>query len=170
MGIFFKKLTKKTEAIQEKSPTTEGFGLFFRKTLLSCANGLEKLTAKFTRLHWLIALSLFIVFAGGLNVFLITNGLLKNGKSTFSVTAISKSKYLTQTGEELSNNDAWVSEKEYLRINSFLFYMDSLKNSPTGQTVYDSILLNRPGLMDSARFLQRKFHTKLIEKFSNKIK
>ena len=170
MGIFSKKLTNRTETIQEKHPTTEGFGLFFRKTLLSCAKGLEKRTAKFTRLHWLIALSLFIVFAGGLNVFLITNSLLENGKSTFSVTAISKPKYLTQTGEELSNNDAWVSEKEYLNINSFLLYMDSLENSPTGQKVYNSILLNRPGLMDSARTLERKFHTQLIENFSNNIK
>lgn len=169
MGDLFKK-PKKTEAFEKKPSITEGIRLSYQKILQSWAKRLERRTAKFSRVHWLIALSLFIVFAGGLNILLITNSLLQNGTSTFSVTAIHKPKYLTQTEEKTGNNEGLVSEKEYLRINSFLLYMDSLKNSPTGQPELDSILLNRPRLMDSARFLERKFHDQLIEKFSNKIK
>lgn len=170
MGILFKKRRRKAAPVRENYPIPDRIRLSYRKTLLTFANGLAKHTAKFNRLHWLMVLSLFILFAGGINIFLITKSFQTDEKVVFSITPIHKPKYLTQTGEELRNTDLRVSKKEYLHINNFLRYMDSLERSPTGRRVYDSILLNRPGLMDSIRFLENRFQAETIEELSIKFK
>ncbi|TXI87455.1 MAG: hypothetical protein E6Q36_07425 [Chryseobacterium sp.] len=42
-----------------------------------------------------------------------------------------------------------LSAQEYENIQSFKRYMDSLKNDKSGKASYDSIITERPGLMDS---------------------
>jgi hypothetical protein len=43
------------------------------------------------------------------------------------------------------------SEKELLAIRAFEHWMDSLSKDGAGRRTYDSIIRQRPGLMDSAR-------------------
>lgn len=51
-------------------------------------------------------------------------------------------------------------QREIKRVERFTQYMDSLKRSPMGKKTYDSIMKARPGLLDSARTIE-----KVINKF-----
>jgi hypothetical protein len=55
------------------------------------------------------------------------------------------------------DNDLFVTE-------GFLKWMDSLKNDATGKRQYDSICLVRPGLLDSAREVERYYSLKHLLK------
>lgn len=55
------------------------------------------------------------------------------------------------------DNDLFVTE-------GFLKWMDSLKNDATGKILYDSICRVRPGLLDSAREVERYYSLKHLLK------
>jgi hypothetical protein len=50
------------------------------------------------------------------------------------------------------------------RIQQFLNYMDSLNLTPSGRKIHDSVLKNRPGLMDSVRLFEKMSQSKSILK------
>jgi len=52
-----------------------------------------------------------------------------------------------------------VSKKDYQGIIRFRGYMDSLTRSPAGKAAYDSIILSRPGLLDSIRILEKIYQS-----------
>lgn len=117
------------------------------------AEWMNSRTAKFKRGHWLIALILFILLAGGYNLYLASEGLFTKGKSILlSVYAIHKPWFLSHATEAESEN---IQAAEYERIHGFKLYMDSLSASPSGKRIYDSILVSRPGLMDSVLFIEK---------------
>lgn len=53
---------------------------------------------------------------------------------------------------------AVVTDRDLERVNYFTRYMDSLARSPSGKAAYDSIMLGRPGLLDSARNTIQLYH------------
>src|SRR5690349_3078443 len=57
--------------------------------------------------------------------------------------------HFDKTGEPGIDKVVAVSPSLYERLQAFRGYMDSLRRSPAGRLQYDSILLDRPGLMDS---------------------
>jgi hypothetical protein len=52
---------------------------------------------------------------------------------------------------------ALISESEYSRLVQFENYLDSLKNSLTGRSYYDSLMNARSGLMDTIRVIKRLY-------------
>ena len=122
-------------------------------------------TAKFNRRHWLIALLLFILLAGGYNFYLAYEGLFSKGKNIlWSVYAIHKPWFFSQEKVVTTDSLPSLPTAEYERIHSFQVYMDSLSASPSGKRIYDSILLLRPGLMDSVRFVQEHYRPSVENK------
>lgn len=120
------------------------------------ADWMNSRTAKFKRGHWLIALVLFILLAGGYNLYLASEGLFTKGKSILlSVYAIHKPWFLSQDSQGETGNIQSLPPEEYERIHGFKLYMDSLSASPSGKRIYDSILVSRPGLMDSVLFIEK---------------
>lgn len=110
-------------------------------------------TQHLSRRTLLLLLVAFIVIAGGYSIYLIGESFSGNQSNAFSVTPIKKPGFVRQTGEVASPPDMIVGKPDYQRIIRFRGYMDSLTQSPAGKAVYDSILLSRPGLLDSARFI-----------------
>ena len=53
---------------------------------------------------------------------------------------------------------AVVTSRDLERVTHFTRYMDSLARSPSGKTAFDSIMLSRPGLLDSARNTIQLYH------------
>lgn len=105
----------------------------------------ERLSAKWK----IITLSLFCLCAGGFSLLLIARSLMSDHTATFRVTQGKSWQHIGKSGEEKTNATAIVTKKEYEKIQRFRKYMDSLAISPSGKKSYDSILINRPGLMDS---------------------
>jgi hypothetical protein len=48
--------------------------------------------------------------------------------------------------------------KQYDKVVAFRKYMDSLNATAKGRKIYDSINLARPGLLDSAKVLEKLYH------------
>lgn len=118
-----------------------------------------KRTQHLSRRTLLLLLLAFIGIAGGYSIYLIGQSFTGNQTNAFSVTPIKKPGFVRQTGEAASPPDMIVCKPDYQRIIRFRGYMDGLTRSPAGKAVYDSILLSRPGLLDSARFIEEIYQS-----------
>jgi hypothetical protein len=52
-----------------------------------------------------------------------------------------------------------IAERQYKKVIAFQKYMDSLNGSVPGHRIYDSIVRCRPGLLDSAKLLEKLYHS-----------
>ncbi|HQS33990.1 MAG: hypothetical protein ACYCZO_10515 [Daejeonella sp.] len=162
MKFLLKNKNRKAQEPAVESKVAKGMQALYRNLQCTWATYMEKLTAKLSSGNWKIVLVLFVLLTGGYNAYLILNAFTQKEIKSFAVTPIKKPEHLTQTGDA-KNGALQVSEAEYLRIRSFRIYMDSLLGSPSSKPVYDSITNNRPGLMDSVRFIENYY-----EQFKNK--
>ncbi|PLK44995.1 hypothetical protein [Emticicia sp. TH156] len=128
-----------------------------QKLQKSWANWMVKLTANFKRQHWLIALALFILTAAGYNSYLIIDSLFSKGRIIFSIHQIHTPLFFLEKGEADAGPDIQLPPVEYERIHQFRLYLDNLGASPTGKKVLDSILLHRPGLLDSVLYIEEYY-------------
>lgn len=163
MAFLFKK-SKKTE-------TTETDGCSDRilkeivKTCLGIQNcwaqWMDRSTKHLSRKTLIILLLAFIVLAGGYSINLIGQSLSGNQTNSFSVTPIKKPGHVLQTGDAASQTNMIVRKMDYQGIIRFRGYMDSLTRSPEGKAAYDSIILSRPGLLDSIRLFEEIYQSQI---------
>lgn len=118
------------------------------------ATFMQRYTERLSHNGKLIALSLFCLIAWSLNIYLIANSIMSRKASSFTVTPLIKSPYTDKSGDENTKTFEIVSKAEYEKIQRFRHYMDSLARCPSGKKLYDSILIYRPGLMDSILLLE----------------
>ncbi len=111
-----------------------------------------------------IALLLFSLVVGGYSIYLITVSIFGEQNYALSVTSIKKPQYLSRSGEEGTTASSGINKEDYQKVHRFKKYMDSLARSPTGKSIYDSILISRPGLMDSVRFIEKSYQSQLKNK------
>ncbi|MBN8876818.1 MAG: hypothetical protein J0I32_04675 [Sphingobacteriales bacterium] len=101
---------------------------------------------------------LFCLATGGYSIYLAGESLFQKQSSVMKVTFIKRPQYVTQTGDEKLSPSIIISEKEYAKIVQFRKYMDSLAATRSGKWKADSILVARPGLMDSINHLEQLYH------------
>lgn len=126
-----------------------------------CAQWLERKTAHFSRLNWIVVLFTFIVFTGGCSIYLIVTSFSGNTTKKITVIPISKPTSSVSLKEKPTEFDTSISKVELEKITSFRRYMDSLGRSPTGKKTHDSIVLNRPGLLDSLTIIENYYYSHL---------
>lgn len=108
----------------------------------------------------LIALSLFCLISGSLSIYLIASSMMgKSSTGTISVSRIKAPLYTGKAGDENTRSATVITKQEYQRIERFRHYMDSLARSPSGKLLHDSILKQRPGLMDSVAFIENVYQS-----------
>jgi hypothetical protein len=118
-------------------------------------------TENLSRRKLLLLLMAFIALAGGNSIFLIRRSVSGNQANTVSVTPVKIPKYVSKIGEAVPQPDKAIGKDVYQRIVHFREYMDSLAQSPEGQAVYDSIVANRPGLLDSIGFIEKIYQPQI---------
>jgi len=132
-------------------------------TCLRLQNGwalwMGRRTHHLSRKTLLLLLLTFTALAGGYSIYLIGQSFSANQANAFSVTPIKKPGHVLQTGDAASQPDMIVSKADYQGIIRFRGYMDSLTRSPAGKAAYDSIILSRPGLLDSIRILEKIYQS-----------
>jgi hypothetical protein len=105
---------------------------------------------------------LFICFSllfGGSSVCLIVKGITNSVEAYKNPTirSITVPKHYDKTGMPGVKNPSVVSPAEMNRIRFFRRYMDSLSRSTHGSLLYDSIIRERPGLLDSISQVERMY-------------
>lgn len=126
-----------------------------------CAHWLELKTAHFTRLNWIVILLAFIVFTGGCSIYLIVKSFSGNPSENITVIPITKPANSIPLKEKPLELNEVIGKREFKKITSFRKYMDSLTRSPTGKKTYDSIVSDRPGLLDSLTIIENYYYSHL---------
>lgn len=125
------------------------------------ADFMQHHTERFSRNGKFIVLSLFCLTAGSLSIYLIASSVVKRKASSFTVIHLKKPPYTVRSGDENTKASVIVSKAEYEKIQRFGFYMDSLARSPSGKELHDSILIHRPGLMDSILLIENIYQSQI---------
>jgi hypothetical protein len=95
------------------------------------------------------------------SAFLIVDALRDKHKKSFEVEQSKTPRFFDRTGEESFSDGIIVDEESFFKVQVFRKYMDSLKVHNT--TSYDSIVLTRPGLMDSIAILESFYYSQKIK-------
>lgn len=106
-----------------------------------------------------LSLVLFSLFFGSACLLIGVRSLSKKTEST-TVQKISMPSHILlqdQYPYDSSMRRATLSVDEVDRIKQFRKYLDSLLAAPSGRTVYDSLMLQRPGLLDSLQTIEKVF-------------
>lgn len=120
------------------------------------ANWMIRHTKNFSQRTWVTLLILFVLSMSTYSIYVVANAITRGSRNAISITSIKKPDHVTETGED-QIEAAEISEAAQIRIKKFRLYMDSLARSPSGKILHDSITSQRPGLMDSVRFLENYF-------------
>ena len=152
----------KRNAKQKKEAPKNGLlilGLFslYKWLQKAWAKWMSNKTKSISKRALTIALVIFVSLTSSYCIYLGLHAITGKSKgNAFTVTSIKRPRHLTESGAMESPLPP-VSKQEYRRIQNFRLYMDSLARSPTGRNIYDSIIATRPGLMDSVRYIEKKY-------------
>jgi hypothetical protein len=108
---------------------------------------LSSQTKKFT-------LILFCVLFGGSSVAIIIHSLTTKAKPV-KIASISRPAHANDDSQSTLQPDSIITKQEYNRVLQFENYMLALKTDSTGRKRFDSIIKNRPHLMDSISLFEK---------------
>lgn len=112
-------------------------------------------TKGLTKKDWIAVLACFVLVTGSYSTYLVASAFTDTSPTSIKLGSIRRPIHTGNTGEPMPKGRA--SDAEYLRIEAFRRYMDSLAHDPTGKTIHDSIIANRHGLMDSIRQVEEYY-------------
>lgn len=115
-------------------------------------NGMSRLLGNMSAGKLKVLLVMFCVTVGGYSVYLFGDALFSTeAKSTIKIQQVTIPKHANKGGSENLLSNQYVDEPTYQQIVGFKKYMDSLKVAK--HPLYDSVVITRPGLMDSVQIL-----------------
>ncbi|WP_163408133.1 hypothetical protein [Flavobacterium ajazii] len=162
MKFTFKRNSQKSDVVERaKNNLWQKFEQANLRLQYKCAHWLERKTAHFSRLNWIVILLAFIVFTGGCSIYLIVKSFSGNPTENITVIPITKPANAIPLKEKPLELNEVISKTEFEKIASFRKYMDSLDRSPTGKKTYDSIVSERPGLLDSLTIIENYYYSHL---------
>jgi hypothetical protein len=160
MKFTFKRNSKKSDVTTAtRNCLWQKFDNANLRLQLKCAQWLERKTSHFSRLNWIVILFSYLILSGGCCIYLIVTSFSENITKYITVIPITKPTNSVPLKEKNIELNAIINKKEFEKITRFRKYMDSLGRSPTGKITHDSILLCRPGLLDSLTILENYYYS-----------
>jgi hypothetical protein len=141
-----------------KNASTGSFW-FFAQT--KWAKWMGKRTENLSRRTLILLLLLFITLTGSHSIFLIRKSVSGNPANPVSATGVKIPKHVTKSRRVVPQQDITVNNDVFQRITQFREYMDSLARSQDGKAMYDSIVTNRPGLLDSIKLVEKIYRPQI---------
>ena len=161
MLSLFKK--RKKHKAKEHDPTryasVKRMAAWFLGRQRHCADMMQRKSERLSPTGKLVLLSLFCLSASSMSIYLVATSLSRKTNKVISVPAIKTPAYTARTGDENTRSPVLISRQEFLRIERFRRYMDSLSRNVSGRLVYDSIVKRRPGLMDSLALIEHMYQS-----------
>ncbi len=144
MKVFGKKNNTETR----NNPLLEKLLPKVNNKLKGAAAFLQKKTTNYSagKKKWILFLFCFVFISE--SVFIIYNSFHGNHSQSYAVTPIRVMPLIKEYDKVQT-----VQSKELLRVHQFKRYLDSLSFSERGKTIRDSLLMRRPGLMDTLIYL-----------------
>lgn len=159
MRLFKRPKTKEERAQTGKDKLAKGIVALILKIQNGFARFMNKATKNMSAsfLRW--TLIIFTLTGSALSIYFIALAISKKKKEVIKIDRLRVPNYYDKNGEPVMAPDLIIVPKEHEEMERFQNYMDSLHESKTGSKLYDSILFNRPGLMDSVRMLEEIYHS-----------
>lgn len=100
-------------------------------------------------------LIIFCITAGGYSLYLLASSIFKkeDKQQVIKIDQVDVPKHFDKSGDETIMPEATIDEQTYNQIQNFKRYMDSIRVHSRKE--YDSIIINRPGLLDSVQMLEQ---------------
>jgi len=129
---------------------------FLRKVQEKWAICMAKWTAPLSKRALQFIMILYCLLFGGASLFAFLDVFRQNAPTLIKPATLTVPKYYKQPGVVLTPL-LTPQDREY--INRFKTHLDSLNSSLGGRAVYDSLLRERPGLLDSLRRIEDFFYS-----------
>ncbi|WP_423147051.1 hypothetical protein [Rubrolithibacter danxiaensis] len=151
------KSVSKDQTLNQNSNCTVASCIHFQAKL---AARMQRRSDQFSLKIKTVTLLLFCLLASSFSIYLIANNLLSNqADNVLKVTPINYPRYTKLSRAQNTAASIVINQAEYQKIHEFRRYIDSLANTASGKRFLDSILKQRPGLMDSIEFLENIYQS-----------
>lgn len=154
-----KKCNSKVQPIKDQA--AQGIARILLSVQTKFSDFMNTITKHISTGTMKILLVVFCLLGGAFSLYIIAEAILKsdNRQSPLKIDQVDVPKHYHKAGDEELMSDQFVDEETFQKIESFENYMDSLPQTETGKKIHDSILINRPGLMDSVRMLREIYQS-----------
>lgn len=143
------KLWRKNKNIEKELPSFLKAGLVrFNGRMISIANFLQQKTNHYSLRKKKILLLLFVTVFVTESSLVIIQSITRKSKTPITVTRIKSIR--VESDEQIA---PLITKNEFLKIQRFKYYIDSLGTTAQGRKLKDSLLHSLPHLMDSVNFL-----------------
>lgn len=161
--LFRRKRSEKTGDYSVKGRAAKGIANFLLTVQREFSECMNTSTKNVSAKNMKIALIVFCLFSGGFSIYLIAQAILRSDKEqpVLKIDQVDVPKHYDRIGDEDLHTEQYVDRESYERIESFERYMDSLQQTQQGSKVYDSIVIARPGLMDSVKLLKEIYQSQI---------
>ena len=147
------KLWRRNKNVEKELPSFLRVGLMkFNQRLIRIANFLQQRTNNYSVRKKKILLFVFTLVFITESMIVLVQSFKRSARNPI---AVSRIKTVTLPKDEDKN--FLITKIEFLKIQKFKSYMDSLSTTPNGSKFRDSLLQNRPHLMDTVNFLIRLY-------------
>jgi hypothetical protein len=102
-----------------------------------------------TKLKWILILFCVLYTSGSIYIILKS---LNSKKKSFTVSSIHVLPLVKDSVQKKA-----ITQSELIKIHHFKLYLDSLKNERNGKALRDSLLHNRPHLLDTLDYLENLY-------------
>ena len=155
MFKLFKNKATVINPVQEKMA-----GLIVKKGIqfqMKWAGLMQRITERFSLQTKKIGLLTATITTCLYSLFIIAQSIVSKPKQSIPVSKIQMPQHIISNGDIRHPEYSLIPEKEYRKIIRFHQYMDSLGKTTNGRKIADSILKNRPGLLDSTLELKKLY-------------
>ena len=161
MKSLFKQKQNVTKSKQNVSLTSRGFIMnALDKIHKKWATWMNKKMAGLPINNQLILLAGFVLGTSIYSVYLIGEAIHGRPASMARISPIRKPVFIDHPHSKAPVYPI-ISKEEFEKINLFKNYMDSLRKSVNGRSLYDRIISERPGLTDSIQLIENLYFSTL---------
>ena len=161
--MLFRKRNRKANEHPLKDKAARGIAKFLLRMQAKFSEFMNANTKNIPAKRLKIFLVAFCLFGGGFSIYLIAEAIFKEDKQQppIKIDKVNVPKYYDQSGTDEMQTEQYVDEETFKGIQAFERYMDSLQQTQSGRKLHDSILITRPGLMDSIRMLKEIYNSQI---------
>lgn len=127
------------------------------------AREMNRITSGLSREKLIVFLLVFTGFSSVISLSILYRGLISGTSPVVSMDRISEQVYTHERRIKRASKSFFISPREYKSITGARQYLDSLKGSAEGKKKYDSIILGRPGFLDSLFFIENYYKSNVKE-------
>ena len=161
MLFWRKRANGKVQPMKDKA--AQGIARFLLSIQTRFSDFMNTITKHISTKTMKMLLVIFCLLGGGFSLYIIGEATLKsdNRQSPLKIDQVDVPKHYDKIGGEELMSDQYVDHETFQQIELFESYMDSLLLTEKGKKIHDSILVNRPGLMDSVKMLKEIYQSQI---------